>query len=104
MNDKISVRRADDVMASYSCKGPTLLDHVVKPDLVAPGNAIISDLASGSTLATQYPANLIDRSYYISGATGTSGYYLKLSGTSMAAAVASGAAAVSGGRQPSRTP
>ena len=30
--------RTDDLIASYSSKGPTLLDHVVKPDLVAPGN------------------------------------------------------------------
>ena len=30
--------RADDLIASYSSKGPTLFDHVVKPDIVAPGN------------------------------------------------------------------
>src|SRR5207244_5670807 len=38
--------RADDLIATYSSKGPTMLDHVVKPDLVAPGNLIASDLAS----------------------------------------------------------
>ena len=32
-----TVSRADDLIASYSSKGPTLIDHVVKPDLVAPG-------------------------------------------------------------------
>ena len=31
-----------DQMASYSSKGPTTYDHVVKPDIVAPGNAIVS--------------------------------------------------------------
>lgn len=30
--------RGDDLIASYSSKGPTLIDHIVKPDLVAPGN------------------------------------------------------------------
>ena len=39
--------RADDLIASYSSKGPTLIDHVVKPDLVAPGNRIVS-LASSN--------------------------------------------------------
>ena len=38
--------RADDLIASYSSKGPTLLDHIVKPDIVAPGNMTISVLAS----------------------------------------------------------
>src|SRR5262249_19493992 len=40
--------RIDDTIASYSSKGPTLIDHVVKPDLVAPGNRIISLQAPGS--------------------------------------------------------
>src|SRR6185437_11258632 len=43
--------RLDDYVASYSSKGPTLLDHVVKPDLVAPGNRIVSLLAPSSYLA-----------------------------------------------------
>ncbi|HEY3769743.1 MAG TPA: S8 family serine peptidase, partial [Candidatus Angelobacter sp.] len=34
--------RLDDTVASYSSKGPTLLDHISKPDLVAPGNRIVS--------------------------------------------------------------
>jgi serine protease AprX len=29
-------------LASYSSKGPTTYDHVVKPDLVAPGNDVVS--------------------------------------------------------------
>jgi serine protease AprX len=42
MNDVKTITRADDKMASYSSKGPTLFDHVVKPDIVAPGNKIIA--------------------------------------------------------------
>lgn len=40
--------RLDDAIASYSSKGPTLIDHIVKPDLVAPGNRIISLIDKGS--------------------------------------------------------
>jgi subtilisin family serine protease len=42
--------RADDLIATYSSKGPTLFDHVVKPDLVAPGNRIVSLYTAGLTL------------------------------------------------------
>ncbi|HZP22235.1 MAG TPA: S8 family serine peptidase, partial [Terriglobales bacterium] len=34
--------RGDDVMTSYSSKGPTPVDYIVKPDLVAPGNRVVS--------------------------------------------------------------
>ncbi len=36
--------RVNDLIASYSSKGPTLFDYVVKPDIVAPGNLIISTM------------------------------------------------------------
>ena len=42
--------RNDDAIASYSSKGPTLVDHIVKPDIVAPGNRIGSLLVKNSTL------------------------------------------------------
>ena len=52
--------RTDDLIASYSSKGPSLFDNVVKPDLVAPGNGVVSVLAAGSpTLFTQYPGNAV---------------------------------------------
>ena len=47
--------RVDDKIASYSSKGPTVLDHIVKPDLVAPGNRLVSLRVAGSTLDTTYP-------------------------------------------------
>jgi serine protease AprX len=46
MKAEETITRLDDLIASYSSKGPTLVDHVVKPDLVAPSNRIISLLAS----------------------------------------------------------
>ena len=48
--------RADDAVATYSSRGPSRLDFVLKPDLVAPGNRIISVNAGGSFLDTQYGA------------------------------------------------
>ena len=44
MNTESTPQRSDDLMTTYSSKGPTLLDHVAKPDLVAPGNKIFSIL------------------------------------------------------------
>src|SRR5712691_2699138 len=38
MKTQGSPLRSNSLIASYSSKGPTLLDHVVKPDIVAPGN------------------------------------------------------------------
>jgi serine protease AprX len=37
--------RTDDLVARYSSKGPSQIDHVVKPDIMAPGNEIVSLLA-----------------------------------------------------------
>ena len=50
MKDMSTTSRADDLIASYSSKGPTQVDHIVKPDLVAPGNRIISLIASKGVL------------------------------------------------------
>jgi serine protease AprX len=33
--------RVDDLIASYSSKGPTVVDAIAKPDLVAPGNLLV---------------------------------------------------------------
>ena len=86
--------RADDLIASYSSKGPTLLDHVVKPDIVAPGNLMISVLASSSaTLVKASPKNVVALSSYAANGKGTVSYFT-LSGTSMATPVVSGAVAL----------
>ena len=64
MNTLGTLPRTDDVPASYSSKGPTLFDQVIKPDIVAPGNRIISLYTAGETLSQQYPGNKIPISLY----------------------------------------
>jgi serine protease AprX len=86
--------RSDDLIASYSSKGPTALDHIVKPDLVAPGNLLVATETSGTALYKGEAANLVPLSYYMwAGNSAPSTTYFSLSGTSMAAGVVSGAVA-----------
>ena len=94
MNTMGTPDRSDDIMASYSSKGPTAIDHIVKPDIVAPGNKVISLQAQGSTLVTTYPDNVPPVGYYFDGnGHRPSPNYFTLSGTSMSTPVVSGAVA-----------
>jgi len=86
--------RSDDLIASYSAKGPTAVDHIVKPDLVAPGNLLVSTETKTTALYQSEPNNLVPLGYYaIGGGSTPSTSYFTLSGTSMAAGVVSGAVA-----------
>ena len=42
--------RSNDKIATYSSRGPSRLDLVMKPDIIAPGNKVISLDVQGSTL------------------------------------------------------
>ena len=78
----------DDIVSTYSARGPTFLDHHLKPDLIAPGNRIVSLRADGSTLDVAYPEWRVDAD-----SDGTAEYF-ELSGTSMAAPMVAGTAAL----------
>src|SRR5207247_191518 len=105
-NDFKTMGTGDDGVTTYSSRGPSRLDHILKPDLVAPGNRIIAIRHPGSYLETVLgPQNLTPLSYYWNNPPKTtSPAYYSLSGTSMAAAVASGAGAILFQQDPTLTP
>lgn len=72
---------ADDVLAPWSSRGVTQ-DGFPKPEVVAPGRNIVSTIDTTSVLAQTYPERIVDEKYF------------RLSGTSMAAGVMSGVAAL----------
>ena len=86
-----TVDRADDVVAGFSSRGPTQ-DNLSKPDLVAPGVTIVSSRAPNSTIDAFRPLARIDE------------HYFKGTGSSQAAAVVSGLAALMFEADPSLTP
>jgi serine protease AprX len=81
----------DDYIAPFSAAGPTL-DGFVKPDLVAPGAHMVSTMMPSSAIARNHDANWITSMYF------------SMAGTSMSAAVVSGAAALILAQNPQLTP
>jgi serine protease AprX len=77
-----TLARSDDSVAPFSSRGPTRFDYYLKPDVIAPGYRIASLIASNSTLAVKYPNMVVGSSYF------------RLNGTSQAAPVVAGAAAL----------
>ena len=77
-----TITRVDDRVSAFSSRGPTWYDGFVKPDIVAPGENVLSVAAVGSRLRMMQELR------------GNTGEYMRLSGTSMAAAVTSGVIAL----------
>jgi serine protease AprX len=82
---KGTASRADDTVPPYSSRGPSLGDGHAKPDLIAPGHKLVAATTPDAYLYQEYPAMRV---------TASGGQYLRLSGTSMAAGVTSGVAAL----------
>jgi serine protease AprX len=81
LDDRNTAGVGDDRLPDFSSRGPTAADGLSKPDVAAPGAHLASLRAIGSEVDTQFP-NYLDGSYLLG------------SGTSMATAVVSGAAAL----------
>jgi serine protease AprX len=91
-DDKGTASLSDDVIATFSAFGQTS-DGVIKPDLVAPGTNITARLVNMNMgLASAHPANVVDFQYF------------RMSGTSMAAPMVSGAIALLLQDEPKLTP
>ena len=90
--------RNDDIVGSYSSRGPSYIDWNAKPDLVAPGTGTVSLAAAGSTFFNTRPMALLP------GTVGPALPYLSLTGTSMAAPVVTGTVALMLQANPSLTP
>jgi serine protease AprX len=88
VDDLGTAKLTDDLLPDFSGRGPAR-DGVAKPDLAAPGAHLVSLRAPGSTIERAHPGP---------------GAYRRGSGTSMAAAVVSGAAALVLSARPSWTP
>jgi serine protease AprX len=91
MDDKETLDRLDDSIASFSSRGPTIYDKQ-KPDVVAPGVNIVSLRSPNSYLDKLQKNNRVDNDYFV------------LSGTSMATPICAGIVALMLENKPNLTP
>jgi serine protease AprX len=99
-NDKRSGPIEDDRIATYSSRGPTTFDLVAKPDVIAPGNRIISLRSPGSYQDVLLP----ERRVAFDPANPQIKDYFEMSGTSMASPVVAATAALMIEQEPTLNP
>jgi serine protease AprX len=91
-DDKGTSSISDDTIASFSAYGVSE-NNAAKPDLVAPGKNIVAHMYnSGMGLSLAHPANVVNAQYF------------RMSGTSMAAPMVTGAVALLLQDEPKLTP
>jgi serine protease AprX len=90
-NDKQDVNTSNDVLPDWTSRGPTA-HGLAKPDLVAPGRTLVATRSFGSAVEAENPKSLVSPSY------------IRGSGSSQAAAVTSGLAALLIEARPDLTP
>jgi serine protease AprX len=100
VDDAGTARRSDDSIAFFSSRGPTRFDATVKPDVVAQGVRLASLRVPQSTLDRAMPSARVSDGE----ATRPDPRFFEMSGSSMAAAVVSGTAALLLQADPSLTP
>ncbi len=81
----------DDYITPFSATGPTL-DGFIKPDVIAPGAHMTAIMLPGSQLSLDHAAHRVDSQYF------------QMAGTSQAAGVVSGIAALVLSHRPGLTP
>ena len=91
VDDKGTDDRSDDAFTDWSSVGATQ-DGFAKPEIAAPGAHIVSTLARDSAFASACPSCIVDESY------------IRLGGSSMAAPIVSGVAALLFQLHPDWTP
>ena len=98
-----TLRRSDMEVATFSSRGPTLVDGLVKPDVIAPGVKVVAANARNNAVLPDQliPGTVVPNT---AGGGGVPTAYVQLSGTSFAAPVVSGIAALMLQANPSLTP
>jgi serine protease AprX len=91
VDDQGTKNTLDDAIADWSSRGTTQ-DGFAKPDVLAPGAHIVSNLAPKSAFASMCPSCIVD------------GEYIRAGGTSMSAPVVAGAVADMLQARPGLTP